>query len=129
MVIDTMRGSVGCIKNMFLFSANVITSSDMALFIATLHSCYATAYKVGKDKQDACEKQRALLLNCIWKMEQQELITYGFLFDGWVHFIDFHCNILETINILIRDPDKKQPECKDTDPETAVLHPKPWEEI
>lgn len=112
MTMHSMRGSSGIIKQLYTFHANVVCSCDMGIFMAISGGAVSVADSLKQTKIDACQKMRLLLLAQLKNFQVGNVVQWVWLYDAWMHHLDFHIGIMETI----RPPDEtaqfKPPNCK-----------------
>lgn len=53
MTIHTIRGSTGRVRNMFLVASNIITSSDIAFYVAATHGGKDIAVQILQNEREA----------------------------------------------------------------------------
>lgn len=111
MTMHTIRGSTGIIKALYTFHANIITSSDMGIFLAISNNAYEVARHLNEIKKDAVDKTRALYYPLLAAGGTGGVIQWGFLYDAWAHHLDFHSSIFATIQVQTEDQEIKKPEC------------------
>lgn len=111
MTMHTMRGSTGIIKELYSFHANVVSSCDMCIFLATSAGAYQIALEKSKEKVDACIKMKALLWAQIKDAGASSIISWVWLYDAWMHHLDFHIGVLETITVQDENQPIDKPDC------------------
>lgn len=111
MTMHTMRGSTGIIKELYSLHANVISSCDMGVFLSTSAGAYQLALDLTRQKVDACIKMKALLWAQIKEAQASNIISWVWLYDAWMHHLDFHIKVMETIEVQDENQPIGKPDC------------------
>lgn len=111
MTMHSMRGSTGIIKELYSFHANVVSSCDMCIFLATSAGAYQIALDITRQKVDACIKMKALLWAQMTQGGSTSVISWVWLYDAWMHHLDFHIGVLETITVQDENQPIGNPDC------------------
>jgi len=111
MTMHTIRGSTGIIKALYVFHANIITSSDMGIFMAISNGAYEIARHLNETKKDAVNKTRALYYGTLITGGKTGVVQWIWLYDAWAHHLDFHSGIFATIQAQTENQPIDKPEC------------------
>lgn len=112
MTMHTIRGAIGIIKQLYEWHANVVTSSDMGVFLATSSGCNNSALELLKKKIDGAYKMRALYYAQVLSTQVEDIISWAWLYDAWMHHIQFHIMSSETLEAQIPPIPEKKATCK-----------------
>ena len=111
MTLHTIRGSTGIIKQLYVFHANIVTSSDMGIFMAVTNGANIIAHRLNELKRDAVMKTRALYYATLISGGKTGVVQWIWLYDAWAHHLDFHAGIYNTILPPVPEDQEKELEC------------------
>lgn len=83
----------------------------MGIFLAISNGGYEVARHLNEVKKDAVTKVRALYYAQLVGIEKTGVIQWVWLYDAWMHHLDFHLGIFETIQVQTEDHPIEKPEC------------------
>lgn len=127
MTMHTMRGSIGLMKYLYQWSVNVITSCDMGIFMATSSGGIDVARQIAQKKLDEATTAQSLYWGQLLTMQYESGIAWAWMYDVWMHFIEFHMmSTAEIIQHMDNEP-QKAPDCK-WDPLPSIIHYTPPEQ-
>ena len=112
MTLHTMRGATGLIKVLYSFHANVVSSYDMAIFLAWSNGALSVAQELKEKKISACVQMRVLLYASILTDVASGVIQWVWLYDAWMHHLNFHIGVMESIVSPDEEHQYKPPNCK-----------------
>lgn len=111
MTLHTIRGTTGIIKQLYVFHSNIVTSSDMGIFMAVSNGADIIAHRLNELKRDAVNKTRALYYATLVTGGPTGVIQWKWLYDAWAHHLDFHAGIYNTILPPATEDQEKEIEC------------------
>lgn len=111
LTIDTIRGASGLIKQLYTMHANIVTSSQMALFIASSNNCFQIANSAISNIEYAGSMMFNLLLTQSPFLTRTEIVSYAILLPVWDHYCKFQMGSVSTLEIVIAPEENTKPEC------------------
>ena len=112
MTMHTIRGSTGLVKNVYEWSVNVSTSSDMGIFMATGSGSFEVAKELADKKLKECFSAQTLYYAKLLSLQYEDILAWGWLWDCWFHFIEFHSGSTGQMISQMNYPKPKEPDCK-----------------
>ena len=111
MTFDTVRGCIGITKQLYLLSANEMSSLDIAIFIDANYGNYDDVATSIKQTRVDAELMKAELLAQMGGITQMDITAYAWLYPAWMDYLDYHLGIVQDVLILTLSNLRMNPNC------------------
>jgi hypothetical protein len=112
MTLSTIRGSIGRVRNMYLFMTNVVASSDIAFYIASTHGRPDIGKEILGNIKTGAEAMVALYFSEQIPITAAETVGWSFLMGAWADYWAFMMGSVDVLNVSIGNSTYKKPLCK-----------------
>lgn len=120
MTLHTMRGAIGIMKEIYDFHANVVSSSDMSIFLMSSNNCYGQIAKVQELKNNSLQKMKLSFLGFLTETDKTDIVSNIYLADVMWDFLQFTDGIMDSTELVIKEPRINLNTCiweEETDPQ------------
>lgn len=111
MTTHTMRGQIGMMFQIYKWSANVITSCDFGVWIAVSNGAYQIALDLLDKKQQSAKGMYSTYYGALVAGVAEDITANGWLYDAWMHYIDFEIGITLDMMTVIPANTQKITDC------------------